>query len=288
MTRFKHDLILRIIKILDAVLVTVPFALCWYLYYAKHIASPFYAKGDYLVVALFFVLFIIFGRVYDAFLMSMQRISEIVYAQFLAVAVSDFIMYIVIWLLSKHLPNILPGVAALIGQVILAAVWAYNAHHAYFKIFPPQSTAVIYDIRQGMEKLIGKYGLDDKYKVVLTATADECIANLAMLDGVSTVFMSGIHSHDRNVILKYCVENNIGTFVIPRIGDTIMSGAYPMHMFHLPMLKVGRYHPQPEYLFIKRLLDIVISAVALVVLSPIFLITAIAIKATDHGPVFYK
>lgn len=288
MTRFKHDLILRIIKIMDAVLVTVPFALCWYLYYAKHIASPFYAKGDYLVVALFFVLFIIFGRVYDAFLMSMQRISEIVYAQFLAVAVSDFIMYIVIWLLSKHLPNIMPGVAALIGQVILAAVWAYNAHHAYFKIFPPQATAVIYDTRQGMEKLIGKYGLDSKYKVVLTATADECIANLAMLDGVSTVFMSGIHSHDRNVILKYCVENNIGTFVIPRIGDTIMSGAYPMHMFHLPMLKVGRYHPQPEYLFIKRLLDIVISAVALVVLSPIFLVTAIAIKATDHGPVFYK
>ena len=288
MTRFKHDLILRIIKTLDAVLITVPFALCWYLYYAKHIASPFYAKGDYLVVALFFALFIIFGRVYDAFLMSMQRISEIVYAQFLAVAVSDFIMYIVIWLLSKHLPNILPGVAALIGQVILAAVWAYNAHHAYFKIFPLQATAVIYDTRQGMEKLIRKYGLDDKYKVVLTATADECIANLAMLDGVSTVFMSGIHSHDRNVILKYCVENNIGTFVIPRIGDTIMSGAYPMHMFHLPMLKVGRYHPQPEYLFIKRLLDIVISAVALVVLSPIFLITAIAIKATDHGPVFYK
>lgn len=288
MTRFKHDLILRIIKTLDAVLMTVPFALCWYLYYAKHIASPFYAKGDYLVVALFFVLFIIFGRVYDAFLMSMQRISEIVYAQFLAAAVSDFIMYIVIWLLSKHLPNILPGVAALIGQVILAAVWAYNAHHAYFKIFPPQATAVIYDTRQGTEKLIGKYGLDSKYKVVLTATADECIANLAMLDGVSTVFMSGIHSHDRNVILKYCVENNIGTFVIPRIGDTIMSGAYPMHMFHLPMLKVGRYHPQPEYLFIKRLLDIVISAVALVVLSPIFLITAIVIKATDHGPVFYK
>ena len=288
MTRFKHDLILRIIKIMDAVLMTVPFALCWYLYYAKHIASPFYAKGDYLVVALFFVLFVIFGRVYDAFLMSMQRISEIVYAQFLAAAVSDFIMYIVIWLLSKHLPNILPGVAALIGQVILAAVWAYNAHHAYFKIFPPQATAVIYDTRQGMEKLIGKYGLDTKYKVVLTATADECIANLAMLDGVSTVFMSGIHSHDRNVILKYCVENNIGIFVIPRIGDTIMSGAYPLHMFHLPMLKVGRYHPQPEYLFIKRLLDIVISAVALVVLSPIFLVTAIAIKATDHGPVFYK
>ena len=288
MTRFRHDLILRMIKLLDAVLVTIPFAMCWYLYYAKRVASPFYAKGDYLVVALFFVLFIIFGRVYDAFLMSMQRISEIIYEQFLAAAVSDFIMYIVIWLLSKHLPNILPGVAALVGQVIMASIWAYNAHHAYFKTFPPQATAVIYDTRRGMEQLIGKYGLDAKYKVVSTATAGECIDNLSMLDGINTVFLSGIHSHDRNIILKYCVENNITVFVVPRIGDTIMSGAYHMHMFHLPMLRVGRYNPQPEYLLVKRLLDIVISAIALVILSPIFLATAIAIKATDHGPVFYK
>lgn len=109
MTRFRHDLILRMRKLLDAVLVTIPFAMCWYLYYAKRVASPYYAMGDYLVVALFFVLFIIFGRVYDAFLMSMQSISEIIYEQFLAAAVSDFIMYVVIWLLSKHLPNILPG-----------------------------------------------------------------------------------------------------------------------------------------------------------------------------------
>ena len=288
MTRFRHDLILRMIKLLDAVLVTIPFAMCWYLYYAKRVASPYYAKGDYLVVALFFVLFIIFGRVYDAFLMSMQRISEIIYEQFLAAAVSDFIMYIVIWLLSKHLPNILPGVAALVGQVIMASIWAYNAHHAYFKTFPPQATAVIYDTRRGMERLIGKYGLDAKYKVVSTAMAGECIENLSMLDGINTVFLSGIHSHDRNIILKYCVENNITVFVVPRIGDTIMSGAHHMHMFHLPMLRVGRYNPQPEYLFVKRLLDIVISAIALVILSPIFLATAIAIKATDHGPVFYK
>lgn len=178
--------------------------------------------------------------------------------------------------------------AALVGQVIMASIWAYNAHHAYFNTFPPQATAVIYDTRRGMERLIGKYGLDAKYKVVSTATAGECIENLSMLDGISTVFLSGIHSHDRNIILKYCVENNITVFVVPRIGDTIMSGAHHMHMFHLPMLRVGRYNPQPEYLLVKRLLDIVISAIALVILSPIFLVTAIAIKATDHGPVFYK
>lgn len=118
MTRFRHDLILRMIKLLDAVLVTIPFAMCWYLYYAKRVASPYYANGDYLVVALFFVLFIIFGRVYDAFLMSMQRISEIIYEQFLAAAVSDFIMYIVIWLLSSTCPTFFLALQLLWGRLL--------------------------------------------------------------------------------------------------------------------------------------------------------------------------
>ena len=76
-------------------------------------------------------------------------------------------------------------------------------------------------------------------------------------------------------------------FVIPRVGDVIMSGAWPMHMFHLPMLRVGRYMASPEFLFIKRAMDIVISLLALIILSPLLLITAIAVKS-DGGPAFYK
>lgn len=67
-----------------------------------------------------------------------------------------------------------------------------------------------------------------------------------------------------------------------------MSGAKQIHMFHLPMLRIGRYDPQPEYLFLKRLADIVFAGAAAIILSPIMLITAIAIKAYDGGPVFYS
>ena len=288
MSKFKHDLLLRLIKLVDAVLMTIPFALCWYLYYSDRTASPFYAKGNLLVVLLFLVLFIIFGRIYDAFMMSIQRVSEIVYAQFLAVAVSDLIMYVVICLLSKGLTNLLPGIAALAGQIILAFLWACLAHYGYYATFPAKRTAIIYDVRQGFEKLIGKYGLDGKYDVVLTLSAEDCLKDLSVLDGIETVFASGIHSHDRNIILKYCIEHSINMFVIPRIGDVIMSGAHHMHMFHLPMLTVSRYMANPEYLLAKRIVDIIVSAFGLIVLSPILLVTAIAIKATDHGPVFYK
>ena len=40
--------------------------------------------------------------------------------------------------------------------------------------------------------------------------------------------------------------------------------------------------------FLKRLIDIVISLLVLVVLSPVFLITAIAIKLNSKGPVIFK
>ena len=60
-------------------------------------------------------------------------------------------------------------------------------------------------------------------------------------------------------------------------------------------LNVGRDYMQevyrrksPVYLRIKRWMDILLSAVALVCLSPIFLATAIAIKIEDRGPVFFS
>ena len=46
--------------------------------------------------------------------------------------------------------------------------------------------------------------------------------------------------------------------------------------------------PKPGYEFFKRFFDIVLSALALIVLSPLFLVIAILIKSGDGGPVFFK
>ncbi len=42
------------------------------------------------------------------------------------------------------------------------------------------------------------------------------------------------------------------------------------------------------YAFFKRIFDIVLSVLALIVLSPVFLVTAIAIKRDSKGPAFYS
>lgn len=288
MGHLKRDIAVLIVKLGNVALITLPFLVVWFHFYADRTASPYYYWGNWVVVALFFVLYILFCRIYDGFLISINRISEIVYSQALSSVISDFLLYAVICLLSKRLVNPLPLFGALVVQLLLSGLWAYCAHRWYFSKFPAKRTAVIYDVREGLERLVEEYGLEKKFKIQIAMNVQQALANKELLNQMDTVFLSGIHSHDRNILLKYCVEKDINVYVIPRIGDVLMSGAQSMHMFHLPILQVGRYHPSPVYLFLKRGFDILASGIATVILSPVFLATAIAIKRYDGGPVFYK
>lgn len=288
MKALEHSIAIRTVKIMNIVMITIPFLLCWYLYYASRIDSPYYAKGNWLVVALFMVLYAVFSHIYDGFLISLNRVSEMIYSQVLAFLVTDGIMYIVIWLLTRHLPNVLPGLLAIAGQCLQSALWSSGAHRWYFAAFQPQRCAIIYDRREGMEKLIEEYDLAKKFHVEYVVPVERCLENLEQIKDMECVFLSGIHSHERNVILKQCMYHNVRVYVIPRVGDMLMSSAKKMHLFHLPMLRVERFNPLPEYLFVKRFFDILVSFAALVILSPFMIVTAAAIKLYDGGPVLYK
>lgn len=283
-----HDIPLRLIKVLNIICLTIPFAGCWYGYYSGQMKDGFYNRGNLLMIALFMFVYFLFARIYNAFLISVNRISEMIYSQVLAALITDGISYLIIALLVKGFPNIIPGVMAIAGQIVMSLIWCFLAHRWYFRSFPPQKTMIVYDVREGMEKLIDQYDLECKFEVTEILQVTDVINHLERLNTIETVFLSGIHSHERNIILKYCIEHRIQVYVIPRVGDVLMSGAQQVHMFHLPMLRTGRYNPQPEYRILKRLADLLIAGVATVILSPIMIITAIAIKAYDRGPIFYS
>ena len=284
---FIREFLLRLLKLFNVLLITVPFAWCWFYYYAQQLALPFYDRGNWVVVGLYAVLYMIFGRVYGSFWISLNRISESVYSQALAVMMTSGIMYVVTFLLERRMPDIWPLITAFVVQLVLSGLWSMAAHVAYYMLFPATKTIIVYDERKGMEKLIRDYGFEKKFTVIKTLTVEQCIANIDLLHNAQTVFVSGVHSHERNIILKYCVEQGIMMYLVPRIGDVLMSGAQQMHMFHLPMLRVGRYNPSPWHTIAKRTFDVVSAGALFLVISPLMLITAIAIK-TDGGPVFYK
>lgn len=264
------------------------FGVAWFFYYKYQMYNGFYFWGDVAVVAIFAVLYFYFCKTYDAFVISHYRIFDIIASQTLALLFTNGLMYAITVLLCKHFPNPFPLLLCFVDQISISIIWSCIAHWTYFKWFPAQKTIIVYDRRRGMQDLIEEYGLAKKFDVKKTASVEECLNDLSMIDDMEVVFLSGIHSHDRNFILKYCLYEKKQVYVIPRIGDVIMSSAWQVHMFHLPMMRVQRYNPRPGYLFLKRTFDIVSSLLGLIVLSPVFLVTAIAIKATDKGPVFYK
>ncbi|MGN0380143.1 MAG: exopolysaccharide biosynthesis polyprenyl glycosylphosphotransferase [Butyrivibrio sp.] len=285
----RYEVILRIIKIFNVLLITAVFAGCWYIYYAERTYSPYFAKGNYLVVALYALVYFTYGRVYDGFQVQLLRISELVYSQALACGITNCIFYVICWLLTKHLVAVWPLLLVLVCQIALSAIWSLCAHKWYYHVFAAKQTVVIYERYKGLKELLSEYGLDTKFNVIRVLNADEfCKAGTDAISDAEAVFVVGVPSHERNMILKYCVEKDIDAFMVPKIGDLLVSSTKRVHMLHLPILMMRRYNPVFEYVAIKRVFDILISLIAIIILSPVFLITAIAIKAYDGGPVFYK
>ena len=61
----------------------------------------------------------------------------------------------------------------------------------------------------------------------------------------------------------------------------------PRRMPELSLIHIYLLRRKQGSLLCKRLFDILASLVLLVLLSPVFLVLAIAIKLDSHGPVFY-
>ena len=283
-----HDITIRIAKLINMLLMTTPFAVAWYKCYADKLWVAFAMRGHWLVIALFFMLYLIIGRVYQGLKMSYNSVGEMVYSQMLACFETDVIMYIVAFLLIRYIPPALPMVLVFAVQAIAATAWSIVAQNWYFTTFPAKETIIISDEPQVISDLIDKYKLDRKYKVIGSITVKECVDNIERLALARVVFLVGIHSHERNIITKYCLMNNIQAFLVPRVGDLILAGAKNSHMFHMLMLKVERSNPLIEYVITKRIMDIALSLIALILFSPIMLITAITIWIEDQGHVIYR
>ena len=76
-------------------------------------------------------------------------------------------------------------------------------------------------------------------------------------------------------------------YLTPKISDILVRSSENIHLFDTPLLLLRNNGLNFEQRVVKRLLDIVVSLLVIVVTSPIMLIIAIAIKLYDGGPVFF-
>ena len=277
----------RLTKIGNIAGMTAIFAAAWHLFYADELWAAFPMRGHWLVVTVFLLLYSLIGRVYSAFTVSYAGMNEMIYSQFLSCLETDALMYVAAWLLIRRPPQPLPLLLALLVQILFSLAWSFLVRRWYFHVFPPNKTVVVWSMRRELPTLIDEYNLTKKYRVVASVSVEDCIADLGILDHSDTVFLAGIHSHERNIIAKYCMTHGIRIMLIPRVGDLLLAGAKRSNTFNLLMLSVEPFTPSLEYMVIKRSGDLILSLVGLIVTAPLLLVAAICIKLEDGGPVFY-
>lgn len=100
--------------------------------------------------------------------------------------------------------------------------------------------------------------------------------------------IGSINHNVRSSIVKYCYKKHIQTLIVPSITDIIIRYGKDFRLIDTPIISLSNNKISVVEAVIKRFFSILLSLIALILFSPIFLVIIIAIKIDDHGPVFYK
>ena len=265
------------------------FGYTWYSYYHKLIFEPFWNKGNWTLIALYGLILILFSRLYGGLKVGYLKKMDIVYSLTLAMLCTNAVAYIQITLINRWFLSPVPLLIDTLIDVVIIVVWTFGSGLIYSKLYKARRMLVIYGDRKPDELIRKMNSRKDKYDIsgkVHVSVGEKEIYK--MMRDYEAVIIWDLPSETRNRYLKHCFAHSIRCYVTPKISDVILTGSDRIHLFDTPLLVSKNMGLTAEQMFIKRIVDIAISLIGIVVSSPIMLICAIAVKLYDGGPVFYR
>lgn len=286
----QYKRLLRYAFILLLILGTsLAFLFCWITFYNEDIILPFVKRGHWFIGAYYLLIQSVLLSNFDGLKFGYLKKSNLVLSQSLASICTNILMYLQIVLLSARFVTVLPILALCVFQVLFSLAVTGISNLVFSKVFPAKKLLVIYD-EYTPEAFVQKLATRrDKYQIEKTVHISVGFEKLQeMVETVDGVVIFDVHSETRNKILKICFDKNIRTYTSSKVSDILIRGAEDIHLFDTPMLLYRNNGLTFEQRFIKRLMDIVVSLVLLILTSPLMLFSALLIKLYDKGPVFFR
>lgn len=289
-TYIKERLIIDILKLILIVLFSIGIFYVWETYYNPYIPKRFFFWGNCLIAAVFGAVYLFLAQTYGGFMIGTSTVSDLIYSHGICIALTLALTYVIFSLMSYRLVNVIPLLIVFVVFSAFAVIWVFITDRAYFAVHPPRRTIVVYDRVDSYLSLRGIKSMDRRFQVVETLRSrnTELDTIFRKLMKADAVFLCGVPADYRNEIVKFCVRNNKVAYIKPKISDTIIRGGKTIQLLNVPVFRCTRNNPKLFYVVVKRTFDIIVSLIGLIVLSPVMLVTAIAIKAYDKGPVLYK
>ena len=286
----KEKLVLYLFKILITAAYTGAMYHCWVRFFNPLIPTPFFRLGNYFMAALIMFLYVTFVKFYGGFQVGTATRSDLIFSQIIAIAFLQATSYIIFSLLSYKLVSVLPFIVMFLTFSVFSVVWVFLADFVYYKIHATKRTVVVFNNVDSYISLKGIRKLERRFRVVRTLNSEKTSLEelFEILENADAVFLCGVPSDYRNEVVKYCIAEGKVAYIKPKISDTIIRGGKTIQLMNIPVYRCKRSDGNLVYLFTKRLFDIVLSLIGIIVLSPVFFAIAVAIRLDDHGPVFYK
>ena len=167
-------------------------------------------------------------------------------------------------------------------------LWGLFVAWVFAKLYPPRAMLMVYGEREPSNLLRKMKIREDKYDVreSISCNVDWDVLT-AKIEEYGAVLMADISSDVRNKILKYCFNKRIRCYAVPKISDIMIMSAEKIQISDTALLLFRNQGLSAGQRCIKRIFDIVVGIIAVIVASPVMLVIAIAIKAYDGGPVFF-
>lgn len=252
--------------------------------------TDFWFKGFFAFEFLYTALYLLLASTYRCFRIGILRFREIIFGYYIALVLTNFLFYFVLCLTAKALLPPGPLLLMLLVQMVGGTILYIGADRLYFLLYPARDSAIVCSISGDEAGLLAKIGtIKERYKICCVCSeAEGYDAILRKIDRYSTLFIGNINDKLRMELMDYCFEKGKRLLVTPTIEDIIFHNAHETFIDDSLVYLCRNRTFGLEQLIIKRLMDVFVSLVGVILTSPIMLITAIVIKLQDGGPVLFK
>ncbi len=261
----------------------------WLNYYSDLMEITYARLGHWMMIGVYGVVLCVFTAIFGGLKIGYLQNFNMIYAQSLTSLCSNIMIYLQIVLLTRHFYTVVPLLVMTLIEIVIISVWSPFSLFLYRKVYPPRRVLLVYGERW-TPSLMDKFNTRlDCFEVADRIHIEEGLEKIcAKTHDYEGVIICDVPSELRNRILKYCYDCSIRTYTTPKISDIIVRSSENIHLFDTPLLLSRNSGLTIEQRFVKRSFDIILSVLAIIVLSPFMGIIAIAIKLDDKGPVFFK
>lgn len=280
----------KIESIIELLIMAVAYYFMWkYKIFDRAYFYPFLGRGKYVLMGIYFLMMLVIIHLCEGFKYGYLRIADVLFSQWIGIFIVNFITYFQLSLMANILIPASPLLILTLCDFAISLICVYIFFAIYDKHARASKLLMVYGKKESVGLKVKMDTRSDSYNVSkivsITEGMDKIIDMMKDYDGI---VISDVGAKKRNDLLKYCYMHNIQTYITPKISDVIISGGEGIHQFDTPLVHINTTGLTPEQEIVKRIFDVVLCTIAAVVLSPLMLIIAIAIKLEDHGPVFYK